>query len=340
MRYWPSDLPRVARSALQRGSGRLGFPRSGRSHACPHACSRPGSRRASAPSTIRAQRPPARPRPARSAHRRARDRRGDSRPGRVLHRPRRAVRRDPARHGARPLFGLWDDIRGLRPRPRCSASSRSRSFPWCGTASASSASPCRSSARSASADTLAVVITIIWIAALANLVNLIDGWTRSRPGIVSIAAVSFALLGACRSGARRGRARRRRLRRDARVPAPQLPPGADHHGRHGLARPRLPPRVRGRPGSAEDGGHRSPSPCRCSCSPCRSWTRRSSSLKRLKYGRPPLGGRPEPLLPPLHAHRLLAAAHCGVPAPLGRAALGVGDPRSASCRRGRAANGI
>jgi UDP-GlcNAc:undecaprenyl-phosphate GlcNAc-1-phosphate transferase len=39
-------------------------------------------------------------------------------------------------------------------------------------------------------------ITILWIAALANLVNLIDGMDALASGIVSIAAFSFALLAA------------------------------------------------------------------------------------------------------------------------------------------------
>jgi UDP-GlcNAc:undecaprenyl-phosphate/decaprenyl-phosphate GlcNAc-1-phosphate transferase len=43
---------------------------------------------------------------------------------------------------------------------------------------------------------LAYPITILWIAALANLVNLIDGMDALASGIVSIAAFSFALLAA------------------------------------------------------------------------------------------------------------------------------------------------
>jgi UDP-GlcNAc:undecaprenyl-phosphate GlcNAc-1-phosphate transferase len=43
---------------------------------------------------------------------------------------------------------------------------------------------------------LAYTITILWIAAIANLVNLIDGMDALASGIVSIAAFSFALLAA------------------------------------------------------------------------------------------------------------------------------------------------
>jgi UDP-GlcNAc:undecaprenyl-phosphate/decaprenyl-phosphate GlcNAc-1-phosphate transferase len=43
---------------------------------------------------------------------------------------------------------------------------------------------------------LAVPLTILWIAALANLVNLIDGMDALAAGIVSIAAFSFAVLAA------------------------------------------------------------------------------------------------------------------------------------------------
>ncbi|MDQ3670247.1 MAG: undecaprenyl/decaprenyl-phosphate alpha-N-acetylglucosaminyl 1-phosphate transferase, partial [Actinomycetota bacterium] len=44
--------------------------------------------------------------------------------------------------------------------------------------------------------TLAIPLTILWIAALSNLVNLIDGMDALAAGIVSIAAFSFALLAA------------------------------------------------------------------------------------------------------------------------------------------------
>ena len=43
---------------------------------------------------------------------------------------------------------------------------------------------------------LAYVVTVLWIAALANLVNLIDGMDALAAGIVAIAAFSFAILAA------------------------------------------------------------------------------------------------------------------------------------------------
>ena len=49
-------------------------------------------------------------------------------------------------------------------------------------------------------------------------------------------------------------------------------------------------------------------------------------LKRLKYGRRPWARGPEPLLPPLHAHRLLPAAHGGLPTPVGDPAGELRDP--------------
>ena len=52
-----------------------------------------------------------------------------------------------------------------------------------------------------------------------------------------------------------------------------------------------------------------------------------------------VGRRPQPLLPPVHAHRLLAAAHGRVPARLGGAARRPTRSCCASCRRGRTATG-
>jgi UDP-GlcNAc:undecaprenyl-phosphate/decaprenyl-phosphate GlcNAc-1-phosphate transferase len=93
------------------------------------------------------------------------------------------------------LVGLWDDIRGMRPLTKlllvCAVALipvlgfgikvegfslpvlGSHEFGW-----------------------VAYPITIFWIAALANLVNLIDGMDGLAAGIVSIAAFSFALLAA------------------------------------------------------------------------------------------------------------------------------------------------
>ena len=62
-------------------------------------------------------------------------------------------------------------------------------------------------------------------------------------------------------------------------------------------------------------------------------------LKRLKYRRAAVGSGPQPLLPPLHAHRLLAAEDGGLPAPVGGAAGRLTRSSPASCRRGPAATG-
>jgi UDP-GlcNAc:undecaprenyl-phosphate GlcNAc-1-phosphate transferase len=53
---------------------------------------------------------------------------------------------------------------------------------------------------------LGVPLSILWIAALANLVNLIDGMDALAAGIVAIAAASFALLAASFGPARMGSA--------------------------------------------------------------------------------------------------------------------------------------
>ena len=49
-------------------------------------------------------------------------------------------------------------------------------------------------------------------------------------------------------------------------------------------------------------------------------------LKRPEVPAPAVVPRPQPLLPPLHADRLLAATHRGVPAPVGDHAVGLRDP--------------
>ncbi len=98
------------------------------------------------------------------------------------------------------LLGLVDDIRGLRPKTKLigvlviacipvvgwnlvfensDVVFEGLSLPFLGTIEFGG---------------LAVPITILWIAFLANLVNLIDGMDALAAGIVSIAAVSFAIL--------------------------------------------------------------------------------------------------------------------------------------------------
>ena len=92
---------------------------------------------------------------------------------------------------------------------------------------------------------LSPLLTVIWVALMANAVNLIDGLDGLAAGVVGIAAAAFFLYslrlsdsrpaGGVEPGAAGGHHRRRRLRR---VPAPQLPPGPDLHGRCRGAVPR------------------------------------------------------------------------------------------------------
>jgi UDP-GlcNAc:undecaprenyl-phosphate GlcNAc-1-phosphate transferase len=91
------------------------------------------------------------------------------------------------------LLGLADDLRGLRPRTKMlgvvaialvpvvgfGVEFEGISLPFVGSIAFGS---------------LAVPFTVLWIAFLANLVNLIDGMDALAAGIVSIAAASFAIL--------------------------------------------------------------------------------------------------------------------------------------------------
>ena len=121
-----------------------------------------------------------------------------------------AVRPDPGRHGAVPLRHQHAVLPGARsPAP-----------PW----------SCR--------PTWCPVLTVLWVVGMANAVNLVDGLDGLAAGIVGIASLAFFLyshqlvhtghhrpgeLGAALLGDRHRPVRR--------VPAPQLPPGPDLHGR-------------------------------------------------------------------------------------------------------------
>ena len=84
-------------------------------------------------------------------------------------------------------------------------------------------------------------------------------------GIVAIAAALVRAAGRLvRAHGRRG-ARGDRLRRDARLPAPQLPPGEDLHGRLRRARAGLRARLRSPSRACSRRPRRSRSPRRCSC---------------------------------------------------------------------------
>ena len=178
---------------------------------------------------------------------------------------------------------------------------------------------CRCSATSTSAGS-PYPLTVLWIALLANLVNLIDGMDSLAAGIVAIAAASFAILSASFGRMDAAVAVGDRVRRDAGVPVPQLPPGEDLHGRLRRARAGLPARHAVGRGRAQDRRDDHAGRRRCSCSPCRSSTRRSWCSSGSSTAAPPWARRPQPLLPPVHAHRLLPAAHRRLPAPVGAAA--------------------
>ncbi len=92
------------------------------------------------------------------------------------------------------LLGLYDDIRGLRPKNKMLGVVAIACIPvMAGVRFEGLDLPLLGTLQFGG---LEVPITILWIAFLANLVNLIDGLDALAAGIVSIAAVSFAILAA------------------------------------------------------------------------------------------------------------------------------------------------
>ncbi|MFN2617832.1 MAG: MraY family glycosyltransferase [Thermoleophilaceae bacterium] len=97
--------------------------------------------------------------------------------------------------GAVALVGLFDDVRGMRPSVKLAAVCAIALIPVAGW-------DLRIDHFSLPVlgnhdlGWIAYPLTILWIAALANLVNLIDGMDALAAGIVAIAAGSFALLAA------------------------------------------------------------------------------------------------------------------------------------------------
>ncbi len=91
------------------------------------------------------------------------------------------------------LLGLVDDIRGLLPRAKMLGVVAIACVPVVGfdVVFEGLSLPLFGNVDFGS---LAVPLTVLWIAFLANLVNLIDGLDSLAAGIVSIAAVSFAIL--------------------------------------------------------------------------------------------------------------------------------------------------
>ena len=220
----------------------------------------------------RAAQPPARP-----AARRARDLPRDHRPVARVPRP---LGRD-ARHPARRRRGVRRR-RGRRlPRPRPVAEARRVRC-----------SPRRSRPRSASGSTtsrfpfvgavdlpawIGVPLTIVWIVAVMNMVNFLDGLDGLAAGVCGDRGRHVLGARALARQGRRGDPLRDRRGRLHRLPAPQLLPGADLHGRLGRARARLHARHRLGRRACSRPRRRSSCSCRCSCSRCRSSTRRSSS---------------------------------------------------------------
>jgi UDP-GlcNAc:undecaprenyl-phosphate/decaprenyl-phosphate GlcNAc-1-phosphate transferase len=97
--------------------------------------------------------------------------------------------------GAVALLGLLDDVRGIRPSVKLAAVCAIALIPVAGW-------DLRIDHFSLpllgnhDLGWIAYPLTILWIAALANLVNLIDGMDALAAGIVAIASGSFALLAA------------------------------------------------------------------------------------------------------------------------------------------------
>ena len=195
-----------------------------------------GRRDGAAPRRRRPPGEPAAERQSDPAARRPRDLLRDLRAGARVPRARPRDARRPARRRGRD--GRRRDRR--LPRPQAGARSwRARSSPPRSRPSSASGSTTSRSRSSARVDLPAVVgmpLTVLWIVAVMNMVNFLDGMDglaagrlRDRRHHVRVLALS---LGEDRPGHPLGD-RRRRVHR---LPAPQLLPGADLHGRLGRAR--------------------------------------------------------------------------------------------------------
>ena len=142
--------------------------------------------------------------------------------------------------------------RARRPPRRVAARPRSPGMVLAAASCRCSASRCSTSGSRSPATTyvvlspdLAPLVTVLWVVVMANAINLIDGLDGLAAGIVAIAGAALFLYadrlfkaglleGSNIGPADRGH-RRRRLRR---LPAVQLQPGADLHGRRRRAVPR------------------------------------------------------------------------------------------------------
>ena len=99
-------------------------------------------------------------------------------------------------------------------------------------------------------------VTIIWIVAIANIVNFIDGMDGLAAGLLRDRRADVRRAGSVAGPRGRRRDLRHRRRGDPRLPPVQLPPGHDLHGRRRGADARLPAGRDGDPGRAEDRGRR------------------------------------------------------------------------------------
>ena len=239
------SFPSRARAGRGRRGG-LGLPRGGR-----HRARADAAGRAAGPRDRRRRRPAATgPR----VHQRPVPRIGGLAivvgilvPARDLRRPRRALPRDPGRDAAASRRSASSTTSAASsPSAKMLGVVRGRADPGASATTSPSTTSTLPVVGDYDLGWAAYPLTILWIAVLANLVNLIDGMDALAAGIVAIAAASFAILAASFGRVERRRAGGDRLRRDARVPAPQLPPGEDLHGRLRRARARVPARARWR----------------------------------------------------------------------------------------------
>ena len=216
---------------------------------------------------------------------------GSSIPARDLRRPRRPLPR--ASSSARccvAALGLFDDTRGIAPEPSsCVGVAADRADPGRRLRrDARALQRCRCSGLRPRLGRLSADDPLDRAAREPREPDRRHG-LRWPPGSSRSRRASFAILAGLLRPHGRRRAGRDRVRRDAGVPAPQLPPGEDLHGRLRGARARLPARRAVGRRRAQDRRDDHPRRRRCSCSRCRSSTRRSSCSSGSSTAAPPWG---------------------------------------------------
>ena len=112
---------------------------------------------------------------------------------------------------------------------------------------------------------MSALLTVLWVLGMTTAINYIDGLDGLAAGIVAIAAAALLVYcerlhtrGRHRPRQRRAAHRRRGARRVPRLPAAQLPPRQDLHGRRRRAAARAAARRRSRSPSAATPTRRSP----------------------------------------------------------------------------------